>query len=107
MSENRIEILTKFIQKDPKDSFARFGLAMEYARLDEPDKALEQFRMLREINPNYIPAYFQAGKLLARIGQRDEARQLLDEGIGAASRVGDLHAKNEMEAELSEVLRMP
>ena len=106
MSQNRIEILTQFIQKDPKDSFARFGLAMEYARLDEADKALEHFRILREINPNYIPAYFQAGKLLAKIGQRDEARKILDEGIGAAGRVGDLHAKSEMEAELSELLRI-
>ena len=105
MNQNRIEILTQFIQKDPNDSFARFGLAMEYARLDDTDQAIEQFRMLRERNPNYIPAYFQAGKLLAKIGRRDEARQVLDAGIAAAERVGDLHAKSEMEAELAEVLR--
>jgi len=105
LNQNRIEILTQFIQKDPNDSFARFGLAMEYARLDDTDQAIEQFRMLRERNPNYIPAYFQAGKLLAKIGRRDEARQVLDAGIAAAERVGDLHAKSEMEAELAEVLR--
>ena len=103
MAQNRIEILTQFIQADPKDSFARFGLAMEYARLGESDQALEHFRKLRELNPNYIAAYFQAGKVLAKIGQTETARQILGEGIQAAGRVGDLHAKNEMEAAVADL----
>ncbi len=103
MEKNRLEILTQFVEKDPKDSFARYGLAMEYARRGEHDNAIENFRKLWELNPNYVGAYFQAGQLLARMGQRDEARRVLGEGIQAAGRVGDLHAKSEMEAALAEL----
>ena len=93
----------QFVEKTPLDTFARYGLAMEYARLGEQDKAMENFRKLWEINPNYVAAYFQAGQLLARMGQKEEAGRVLGEGIEAASRIGDLHAKSEMEAAISEL----
>jgi len=93
----------RFIEKDPKDSFARYGLAMEYARLGQDAKALEHFRILWEANPDYVAAYFQAGQLMARIGDREQARSILGAGVQAAGRVGDLHAKSEMEAALAEV----
>lgn len=71
---------------------------MEYARLGETDQALEHFRRLWEINPDYTAAYFQAGKLLAKIGNSAMARQVLSDGIQAAMRANDPHSKSEMEA---------
>ena len=103
MSKSRLEILLEFMQADPKDSFARFGVAMEYARRGENDKALENFRKLWELNPDYTAAYFQAGKLLAKVGNKDMARHVLSEGIQAATRSDDLHTKNEMEAALADL----
>lgn len=103
MSKSRLETLLEFIARDPKDSFARFGVAMEYARLGENDKALENFRRLWEMNPDYTAAYFQAGKLLAKIGNPAMARQVLADGIQAATRADDLHSKSEMEAAMAEL----
>jgi tetratricopeptide (TPR) repeat protein len=103
LSKSRLEMLLEFIQADPKDSFARFGVAMEYARMGESDKALENFRKLWEMNPDYTAAYFQAGKLLAKVGNKDMARQVLSDGISAATRTKDLHTKSEMEAALAEL----
>lgn len=103
MEKTRLEILMQFVEKSPKDTFARYGLAMEYARLGEHDKAIENFRKLWESNPDYAAAYFQAGQLLSRIGQKEEAGRILGEGIQAASRIGDQHAKSEMEAALAEL----
>ena len=96
-------MLLEFIAAHPKDSFARFGAAMEYARLGDHAKALECFQALCEINPDYVAAYFQAGKLLAKIGDNDEARSVLGRGIEAAVRTKDLHAKAEMEGFLAEI----
>lgn len=103
MSKSRLETLLGFLQVNPKDCFARFGVAMEYARLGEHDKALENFRELWEMNPDYTAAYFQAGKLLAKTGNREMARQVLSEGIQAAARCQDQHTKSEMEAALADL----
>ena len=103
MGTSRIDKLTQFLNANPKDSFARFGLAMEYATLGESDKALENFQKLWESNPNYVAAYFQAGKLLAKAGKTDAARQVLSDGIQAATRIQDQHAKSEMEAFLADL----
>jgi len=103
LEKTRLDILSEFVRSAPKDSFARYGLAMEYARLGENDNALEHFRALWELNPDYIAAYFQAGKLLAQMGEIERAREALGQGILAASRTGDQHAKSEMEAALGEL----
>ena len=101
MEKNRLEILSEFVQMKPKDSFARYGLAMELTKLGENEKALEHFRKLWEMNPDYIPAYFQAGMLLAKIGQKETAREVLSQGVQAAARTNDLHAKSEIESALA------
>jgi len=87
----------------PKDSFARYGLAMELSKNGDNEKALEHFRKLWEMNPDYTPAYFQAGILLARLGKTDTARQVLSQGVQAATRTNDQHAKSEIESALAEL----
>jgi Flp pilus assembly protein TadD len=103
LEKNRLEILSDFVQMKPKDSFARYGLAMELTKLGENEKALKHFRMLWEMNPDYTAAYFQAGMLLAKIGQKETAREVLTQGVQAAARNNDLHAKSEIEAALGEL----
>lgn len=103
MEKSRLEILSEFVQMKPKDSFARYGLAMELSRLGENQKALEHFQKLWEINPDYTAAYFQAGMLLAKIGEKETAREVLSRGVQAASRTNDLHAKSEIESAIAEL----
>ena len=103
MDNNRFEILTQMLEKNPKDSFARYGLAMEYAKQDEHAKAMEQFRKLWKLHPDYSAAYFQGAQVLAKTGETEEARQVLTKGIEVAGRGGDLHIKSEMEAALEEL----
>ena len=73
----RLEMLIQFLEQNPADAFARYGLAMEFTKLGENEKALEHFRKLWEMNPDYTPAYFQAGMLLAKIGEKATAREVL------------------------------
>ncbi len=103
MEKSRLEVLQQFLTRNPKDAFARYGVAMEYVRLGEAEKAIEQFRELWTLNPDYTAAYFQAGKLLAKTGQRELARQVLSEGVQSAARTGNLHAQSEIEAELAQL----
>ncbi len=103
MATNRLEVLRQLVARNPQDAFALYGLAMEYAQHGEHDQALEQFRALCEVNPNYSYAYFQAGRVLAKLGRIAEARQWYERGIEVTARSGDEHAKGEIEAALAEL----
>jgi hypothetical protein len=51
--------------------------------------------------PEYVPAYLQAGQLLARLDREEEARTVFRNGIAVAQKQGDQHAAGEMETFLS------
>jgi tetratricopeptide (TPR) repeat protein len=100
---DRLAMLKQFLEQNPNDAFARYGLAMEYARAGEMDAALQEFGTLLKANPDYTAAYFQAAQALARAERMEEARQWLRDGIACAERTGDQHAKSEMAAMLEEL----
>ncbi|MGB8011227.1 MAG: tetratricopeptide repeat protein [Terriglobales bacterium] len=57
---DRIAALTEILTANPEDSFARYGLALEYSKAGEIERALQEFKTLIEKNPDYTPAYFMA-----------------------------------------------
>ena len=103
MGNSRLEILTQLVEKNPKDSFALYGLAMECVQQKEFDKAIEHFRKLSEVNPDYAPTYYQAGQLSAKMGRIEDARRYFEKGIEVTTRSGNLHAKSELEAALAQL----
>jgi tetratricopeptide (TPR) repeat protein len=103
MENQRLETLKEFIEMNPRDCFARYGVAQEHIKRGDNEQALEQFSRIFEINPDYQAAYFHAGKAYERIGQIEQARQTYKKGIELASRSGDLHARSELEAALNEL----
>ena len=54
---DRIAMLTRYLQQNPGDAFARYGLAMAYAAEGRRDEALREFAATIEHNPDYVPAY--------------------------------------------------
>lgn len=95
-----MQTLQAMVAQNPTDSFARYGLAMEYGRDGNFEKAVEEFRSLLSINPNYAAAYYHAGQALEKIGRIEEARQVYLEGIDTTTRLGDLHTRGELQAAL-------
>lgn len=96
-------MLSQIVAENPKDAFARYGLAMEYSNANDVAAAMQQFTTLAELHPDYAAGYFMAAQLLARVSRIDEAKQWLTNGIAAAARSGNAHAKGEMEAMLAEL----
>ena len=62
--------LKEILTMDPKNSFARYGLAMELAGRGEIEAALSEFATLLEQNPDYTAGYFMGSSshLMNRIG---------------------------------------
>jgi tetratricopeptide (TPR) repeat protein len=100
---DRITALTEILAANPEDTFARYGLAMEYSKAGQIDHALAEYKTLIEKNPDYTPAYFMAAQMLASASRVDEAKRWLVDGISSASRTGNAHAESQMTAMMEEL----
>jgi tetratricopeptide (TPR) repeat protein len=94
--KSRKQQLEEMLELDPNDSFLRYGLAMEFAGSGQDEEAVRCLRELLSRDAGYVPAYLQAGRALIRLGEDDQAREILRAGITVASRAGDSHAAGEM-----------
>ena len=93
---SRLETLKQMVALEPDDEFSRYALALEHKKYSEAEECLKQFDELHRRSPDYVPAYFMAGQLLADEDRIDEAKQRLQDGIAAAQRTKDRHAEMEM-----------
>ena len=97
---NRLDVLKNMVAQNPSDTFARYGLAMEYANSGALDLAVQEYQALLAVNPNYSAAYYHGGQALQKLGRTEEARALYRQGIEVTTRLGDLHARSEIQAAL-------
>ena len=100
---DRIAALSEILTANPEDAFARYGLALEYAKAGQIEQALQEFKTLIGKNPDYTPAYFMAAQALANASRVDEAKRMLVDGISSAVRTGNAHAQSEMTAMLEDL----
>ena len=100
---DRIAALNDILTENPKDAFARYGLAMEYSKQGDFDRALAEFAILIENHPNYTAGYFMAAQTLVQAERAEDAKKMLHDGIASARRNGNQHAQSEMEALLVEL----
>jgi len=105
MYMEKIAALKEILALDPKNSFARYGLAMELASRGEIDAALGEFDALLVNDPEYTAAYHMSAQTLATAGRTADAIERLKAGIGCASRAGNQHALSEMQVMLDELNR--
>ena len=97
---SRIETLKQFLEEDPKDSFSRYALAMEYTKLDRHAEAITEYRTVVANDPDYVATYYHLGKALENQGGTDDARETYRAGIAVATRAGDAHTRDELAAAL-------
>jgi len=48
---DRLAMLNEILSQSPNDAFARYGLAMEYSKTGEVERALEEFGKLLSTHP--------------------------------------------------------
>lgn len=101
MSSARIEVLRSMTDQNPRDAFARYGLAMELVNSGQLEPAVEEFFTLLRYNPNYAAGYFHGGQTLEKLGRIEDAKKLYREGIVVTTAAGDDHTRSELEAALS------
>jgi hypothetical protein len=92
----RMAQLETLLADEPNDPELRYFLAMEHLSSGDEAAAAEHLRQLTG-DSDYVPAFLQAGQVLARLGKEAEACTILRQGIEQARRQGNTHAQGEME----------
>lgn len=93
---SRLQTLRRIAAQRPSDPFPRYGLAMELRREGQLDDAIAAFAELEASAPDYVPQYLMHGQILLELERKDDARQVMERGLGVANRKGDAHAASEL-----------
>lgn len=91
-------MLSQILAEHPGDAFARYGLAMALVAEARVAEGLVEFDRCIELSPDYVPAYQMSAQTMAAHGDKAGAVARLHHGIVAAMRMGNQHARDEMEA---------
>lgn len=97
--DDRIESLRQLAEKKQKP-LHWYGLGMELRAAGRLEEAIAVFRKVHGLDADYVPAYFMRAQVHEELGQLDDARAALDDGIAIAVRVDDEHAAGEMRSML-------
>ena len=97
---SRLEAVRGLLAQDPANSRVRFMLCMEYLSARDWSAAVAELSELISRDPDYIAAYYQAGRASEQMGEVDQARDFYLRGIDAARRLSDSHALSELQAAL-------
>jgi predicted Zn-dependent protease len=96
-AKSRKQQIEEMLAEDPNDPFLRYGLAMEHVSVGDDASAAKSLQDLIVVAPDYVPAYQQLGQVLLRQGRNAEARQAWSQGVEAAQKAGNSHARDEMQ----------
>ena len=97
----RMKSLQTMLQKEPDDLFLLYAIALEHKKAGDFADALGYLDRVLKKDALYCVAYQQAAQVQELAGDMLAAKKAYGDGIAAAQRKGDLHAKEEMESALA------
>lgn len=101
--EQRLSAFQKFVAAKPGDPFTRYSLAMQLRSMGRDEEAVAEFRELARHTPDYVPTWLMLGQSLETLGRDVEAAAAYQDGIAAATRQANTHARSELEEALEKV----
>ncbi len=103
MPSDRLEALKSILARNPGDSLARYGLAMEYIKAGQFEEAVAEFGRLLSVNPDLPYACFHAAQTLEKLSRPADAKEMYRRGLDVAVRLGNAHARDELQAALDQL----
>ncbi len=100
MSLSRLEQLLEMLKSEPEDSFLNYALALEYANLNQLNKAIEIIEEVLKKDKNYLGAYYQLGQFYEQANDTEKAIVTYNNGIQMAKE----QKNNKTLAELNQAL---
>ena len=100
---NRKERILTMLESDPENDFLLFALAKELENENLIEEAINTYRQLIRIHPNYIGTYYHLAKILQINLNTEEAILAIKNGIDQAKALKDLHALAELQNLLNDI----
>lgn len=95
MALDRLQLLQDMLKKEPSDCFLNYAVAIEYIKTDK-SKAIAIFEDLLSRQPDYLPVYYQLGKLYEEKQDFEKAKELYHKGIQLAHKQNNLKTHGEL-----------
>ena len=90
---SRIAQIQQMLAEDPSDQFLQYALALEFKKEGKKHEAVEA---LTKLSDEYLPKYYQLGKLLEEDEKIEKAILVYKNGEALARKTGDLKTANEL-----------
>lgn len=103
MGRERLQQLESMLEKDPKDPFLHYAVAVELTAIGNFNEAELKFDNIVQQFPDYLPVYYQAGKLAEIMGKPDKAIRLFSNGIELAQRQHNKKTEGELREALWQI----
>ncbi|MFY9570742.1 MAG: hypothetical protein WAV20_05035 [Blastocatellia bacterium] len=100
--KTRREMLEEFVAGDPNDSFSRYALALDLEKDGKDQETIEHLKEVINRDSSYVAAYYHLGRVLARTGDIEGARDVYRRGLDVAMAANDSRTR----AEIQEALEM-
>lgn len=101
--EERLAAFQKFAAARPDDPFTRYALAMQYRSMGLLEAAVREFQELGRRAPDYVPTWLMLGQSLEALERGADAARAYQDGIAAATRQANHHARSELEDALGQL----
>ncbi|MER3428425.1 MAG: hypothetical protein C4334_10045 [Pyrinomonas sp.] len=83
---SRIEVLERMLAAEPENTSVLFGLAKEYEKLDRAEDVVRLLVRYLQLADDEGNAYGMLARAYEKLGQREQARRALEQGVVAAER---------------------
>lgn len=93
---SRLEQLLVMLNEDPKDSFLRYAVAVEYASAGSTGDAIALIDSLINDQPDYLGAYYKLGQLYEQTGDYEKALDIYRRGATLAEKQGNRKTLSEL-----------
>ncbi|MCE2731957.1 MAG: tetratricopeptide repeat protein [Cyclobacteriaceae bacterium] len=95
MQTSRIAQLRKLIENEPDEIFYPYALALELYKQNK-EEAFGLLEFVISKNPDYLPAYYQLGKVAIELQRVVQAKEYIEKGIVVADKQNELKTKSEL-----------
>ena len=94
---DRIQVFTNMLDADPDNELAMSSLGKLYLQTGDSAESEKHLRKVLEVNPRHSMSFQLLGKVLIDTDRKDEAIELLTEGIEIAHAKGEHQPRNQMQ----------
>lgn len=93
---SRVDMILSMLASEPDDLFLNYSLALEYVANTDYEKAETAFKKTIHLQNEYVPAFFQMGKLMELQNKNEEALKYYKKGLIFAQQQKNNKAINEI-----------